>query len=274
MPISKRTPTVVVILGLLLVVALAGWFGRQQVIGRLRDRVKPGMERLVRAQVEDVLKSREMTIAQSRQMLATESTARFIEQHLPLARTFSSDLELLEFCVNELKNGPDGLYCEFGVYKGRTINHVASLTEKQIHGFDSFEGLPEDWRAGFRKGFFAMTGLPEVRENIKLHKGWFSDSLPSFKKEHPGPVVFLHMDADLYSSTKDVFDALGDRIPPGAIIDFDEFFNYPGWEQGEAKAFREFVDKNNVEFEYLGYCDGTTDEQLAVRILRNGAYRH
>ena len=266
---SRRT-TVLVLAALVATTVL--WFGRKPAFERFKARVKPSMERLVREQVESAL-SAQLTIAQSRKRLATESTARFIEQTLPLAPAFPSKFELLTFCINELKKGPDGLYCEFGVYKGTTINHIASLTDKQVHGFDSFEGLPEDWREGFRKGFFAMTGLPDVRKNIILHKGWFSDSLPGFKKEYPGPVVFLHMDADLYSSTKDVFDALGDRIIPGAIIQFDEFFNYPGWEHGEAKAFREFVDRNKVEVEYLGYCDGQTNQQLAVRILRNGGYR-
>ncbi len=265
----KRTT----ILALVAVVALAAvWFGRKPLYKRFKARVKPSAERLVHEQVESALRDQQ-TIAQVRKRLATEATARFIETNLPLAPAFPSRFELLKLCIETLAKGPAGLYCEFGVYKGRTINYIASLTDKQVHGFDSFEGLPEDWRAGFRKGFFAITGLPDVRKNIVLHKGWFSDSLPGFKKEYPGPIAFMHMDADLYSSTKDVFDALAERIQPGAVIQFDEFFNYPGWERGEAKAFREFVERNRVEVEYLGYCDGQTNQQLAVRIVSNGNYR-
>ena len=39
-----------------------------------------------------------------------------------------------------------GLNLEFGVFKGVTISAVAKARPDLIfHGFDSFEGLPEDW---------------------------------------------------------------------------------------------------------------------------------
>ena len=79
----------------------------------------------------------------------------------------------------------------------------------------------------------------------------------------------MHMDADLYSSTKTVFDILGDRVVPGTVIVFDEFFNYPGWREGEYKAFQEFVATRRLEFTYIGYC--RYDEQVAVKILKVGA---
>ena len=46
-----------------------------------------------------------------------------------------------------------------------------------------------------------------------------------------------NIDCDIYSSTKDIFDIAGDRINPGCIIVFDEYINYPSWEQHEFKAF-------------------------------------
>ena len=58
--------------------------------------------------------------------------------------------------------------------------------------------------------------------------------------QHPGPVAFLHLDVDRYSSTRTVLELLGDRIVPGTVIAFDEFFNYPGWREGEYRAFNEF----------------------------------
>ena len=40
----------------------------------------------------------------------------------------------------------DGLFLEFGVYKGTSINFISSLIpDKKIYGFDSFGGLPEEW---------------------------------------------------------------------------------------------------------------------------------
>ncbi|MBL8232878.1 MAG: hypothetical protein JNL98_30545 [Bryobacterales bacterium] len=100
---------------------------------------------------------------------------------------------------------------------------------------------------------------------MSLYKGWFKDSLPRFKKERPEPLAFGHLDADLYVSTKDVFDALGDRIVPGTVLQFDEFFNYPGW-QGGSQSVREFCETRQVEFEYIGCVP--TGEQVAVKIKK------
>ena len=82
-------------------------------------------------------------------------------------------------------------------------------------------------------------------------------------------IIFIHFDADLYSSTKTVLDILADRIVPGTVIQFDEYFNYPGWQDGEYKAFKEFVESRDIKFEYIGYLEN--DEQVAVRILGVGS---
>lgn len=173
---------------------------------------------------------------------------------------------MLAYSLSMVPKDRDGLYCEFGVESGTTINFIASQTARTIHGFDSFEGLPEDWRPGFPAGTFKLKELPKVRANVELHKGWFDQSIAPFKAKFSEPVVFLHMDADLYSSTKTTLDLLADRIIPGTIIQFDEFFNYPGWRQGEYKAFMEFVNDYKITHEYIGYTGGT-GEQVAVRIL-------
>lgn len=89
-----------------------------------------------------------------------------------------------------------------------------------------------------------------------------------FEREYPGPVAFLHIDADLYSSTKYVFDMLEDHIVPGTVIQFDEFFNFPGWREGEYKAFCEFCEIANVKVEYGGYT--RWGEQVMVRVLEIG----
>jgi predicted O-methyltransferase YrrM len=106
--------------------------------------------------------------------------------------------------------------------------------------------------------------LPRVEPNVKLIKGWFDQTLPRFAEQHPGPVAMLHIDCDLYSSTKCVLDILGDRIGPGAVLVFDEFFNYPGWEEHEYRAFTEFVQARRLSHEYL--CYNGEHEQVAIRI--------
>ncbi|MFO1478196.1 MAG: class I SAM-dependent methyltransferase [Verrucomicrobiota bacterium] len=160
----------------------------------------------------------------------------------------------------------DRLICEFGVWKAFSINFIAQRTQKQVYGFDSFEGLPEEWGGdSWKKGDFALPALPKVRGNVTLIKGWFNDSIPPFLKEHAGQVGFLHVDSDLYTSAKIVFELLEPRLGPGTVIVFDEYFNFPQWEQGEHKAFTEFLSRTKLSCEYIGYH--RHGQQLAL-ILR------
>jgi len=172
------------------------------------------------------------------------------------ARMFGSREELLKFMFEEhIKNCDykNKLFLEFGVYEGYSINLCSSLiTDAEFYGFDSFEGLPET-QAGWAKNQFNLNGLlPKVNNNVNLIKGYFSDTLPDFLKGHKEKAIFIHIDCDLYSSTKSVFDNIYDRIIPGTVIQFDEYYNYPGWRNHEFKAFKEFCKKYEVEYEYIG----------------------
>ena len=100
----------------------------------------------------------------------------------------------------------------FGVYSGTTINFIASKVHSQVHGFDSFEGLPEQW-GNVPAGKFTREGdLPEVLDNVELHVGWFDQTLPGFVDQHPQDAAFIHVDADLYSSTRTILTCLQKRI--------------------------------------------------------------
>ena len=210
---------------------------------------------------------RDQDILAWRQRKALEATGLFVEQYLGDVRAVRSKVELLDIAVDAVPAQKEGLYCEFGVFKGATISRMAKRRPGHtFYGFDSFEGLPTDWKPGCGKGSFDLAGsLPSVPLNVELVKGWYEQSLPPFLAAHSGPALLLHIDCDLYSSTKCVFDQLADRIGPGTVIVFDEYFNYPGWEQGEHKAWLELVATRLLRFEYLGYNE--LNEQLAVRVL-------
>ncbi len=158
----------------------------------------------------------------------------------------------LKICMDK-NPSEDALLLEFGVFKGESINYCANLYPKKIfYGFDSFEGLPETWGGKEAKGHFNLMGkLPRVRNNAKLIPGWFNESLKPFLKDIKGDAAFIHIDCDLYSSTKTVLDLLSSRIKKGTVIVFDEYINYPNWQKHEFKAFQEFVKKYNVQYEYL-----------------------
>ncbi|MTD53416.1 TylF/MycF/NovP-related O-methyltransferase [Amycolatopsis pithecellobii] len=194
---------------------------------------------------------------------AVASTDRFVRAHLPTVVTFPHPMETLQHALSFV---PDtGMVCEFGVFGGTTLKAItAALPGREIYGFDSFEGLPEDWRTNIPSGAFDRGGQrPEV-DGAVLVVGWFADTLPGFVEEQQGPVAFLHLDADLYSSTATVLEHLGDRLRPGSVVLFDEYFNYPGWEEHEHKAWQEFVARTGITFEYL--CYTSNNEQLALRI--------
>ena len=205
------------------------------------------------------------SISLERHRRALASTVDFIEKNMPALDSVGSKKELLTRAFKLADVSGNRLICEFGVFMGYSINHLAKMTDQRVFGFDSFEGLPEGWLDVWKAGAFAVPKPPRVRENVTLVKGWFNESLPGFLKEHPGQIAFLHVDSDLYSSAKTIFELLEPRLKPGAVIVFDEYFNYPGWEQGEHKAFTEFLERTGYAVEYISYA--RNEEQLAV-ILR------
>jgi len=108
--------------------------------------------------------------------------------------------------------------------------------------------------------------LPNVRANVELHPGWFDVTVPQFAADYPGtPIAFLHVDCDLYSSTKTIFKNLGDRLRAGSVIVFDEYFNYPEWREHEHRAFQELVDEYSLYYRYIAY--NTRDWNAAVQII-------
>jgi hypothetical protein len=160
----------------------------------------------------------------------------------------------------------EGLYLEFGVHKGGTLSIIAKSTNNKVYGFDSFEGLPEDWFAANNKGHFACDIPTDLPENTELVVGLFQDTLPKFVEEHKEQkVAFLHVDCDLYSSTKCIFDNLKHNFQDGSIICFDELIDYEGWENHEWKAWNEFLEETGYKWEVLGKY-GT--HQVAFKIYK------
>ncbi|MEX0742160.1 MAG: class I SAM-dependent methyltransferase, partial [Phycisphaeraceae bacterium] len=194
---------------------------------------------------------------------AIADTVDFIEAQMPGVPAFEDKYALLDHALTYADH--EGLHLEFGVYRGVTLNHVAARRPEQtLYGFDSFEGLPESWGI-WRKGAFDTRGqLPKVRPNVRLIKGWFDETLPAFVAEHRQRCSFVHVDSDIYSSARTVFQTLSEQIRPGTVIVFDEYFGYPHWREGEHKALLEFAEATGLDFTYIGYCD--RDQQVAVRI--------
>ncbi|WP_245606964.1 class I SAM-dependent methyltransferase [Pseudonocardia spinosispora] len=223
----------------------------------------------VRAESDRVIDFvRSVEIRDRRDMFAAEErravveSADFVRTSMPSARPFPNPTATLEHGLS-LVSG-DGMALEFGVYNGSTLKIIAAgCGDRPVYGFDSFEGLPEDWRPGFPAGAFTAGGIPSV-PGASMVVGWFSDTLPGFLASHPGPVAFLHIDADLYSSTRTVLDLVGPRLRVGSVIVFDEYFNYPGWADHEHRAWCEHVSRTGLRFTYEAYT--LDNEQVVVQV--------
>jgi hypothetical protein len=116
--------------------------------------------------------------------------------------------------------------------------------------------------------------LPKVNDNVILIKGWFNEKLEPFLNNTDKLISFIHIDCDIYSSTKYIFDKVKNRLDNNCIIVFDELVNYEGYddENGELRAFNEFITENNITYEWIGIngkanvIGGT--EQVAVIIKK------
>ena len=175
-----------------------------------------------------------------------------------------------------------GHVMEFGVYRGKTMQHISEYFQDQTcWGFDSFVGLPEPWyiRSGENAkthpaGKFDMRQEPEqprFRDNVELMSGWFKDSIPKWLLYHNGAVRFLHVDCDLYSSTRTVLDLLNSRIVPGTVIVFDELYpwdnpeHYDLWAEGEFRALGEWLAEHDRAFRTLLR---SSHQQCSIKIER------
>lgn len=176
-------------------------------------------------------------------------------------------LEYFLYSINKVSI-QNGLWLEFGVWNGNTITELAKFTNK-IYGFDSFKGLPENWKKSERdilpKSFFGQNGrVPNHLKNnkkIEIVVGWFNETLPKFIELHKESCALIHIDCDLYSSTKTVLDQLqkNNQIVPGTVIMFDELIGYENFQEHELKALLE----SGIKYEYIGH----TEMQASIMVL-------
>ncbi len=178
-------------------------------------------------------------------------------------RLIGSRIHAFEMGLREAK--VDGLVLEFGVRNGNSIRKIATLAGQEVHGFDSFEGLPEAWHHEPKGSYTTQGKIPEVPKNVKLHVGWFDKTLPDCLRQHPEPLRFMNIDCDIYSSTKKVLDSLAPRVVAGSVILFDEYVGNENWREDEFKAFQEAAATYGWRYEYL--CFSIFTKQTLVRIL-------
>ena len=164
----------------------------------------------------------------------------------------------------------EGEIIEVGVFQGKSVNLIADVLTRRgdnrlVHGFDSFEGLEEDWSGeALGKEFFDLKGrLPAVRPNVRIHKGWIQDTLGPFYAERGGkpPIALIHIDTDTYTPARFILEHSKALLTPGTVIAFDELIGYPNWQEHEFKALNEILPRSSYRF--IGF----TPRQAAIQIV-------
>ena len=160
------------------------------------------------------------------------------------------------------------LAVEFGVASGHSLGMIAAaLPSARVVGFDSFEGLPEAW-GHHEAGAFATRAeavAERLPQNVELVVGrfertvarWWADECAKLRERGsdggvPLPRLSLvHLDADLYSSTKVALDVLAPVLRDGVLVVADELLQYPGFERHELRALYEFAREHDRHLEWL-----------------------
>lgn len=199
---------------------------------------------------------------------AVQDSFDTFRDHMTRAMLFPEKKRLRVWCLEQAVAalGRDGLFAEFGVWRGHGVNLFArKLKGTTVWGFDSFEGLEEDWvgqSRGGQAGRYSLDGvLPEVAGNVRLVKGWVQDTVPGWLDDHPDqPIVFAHLDMDTYTPTRFVLDAIRDRLKPGTVLLFDELYGYPGWREHEYKALQEVLPE--TDYRYIAFSEQSVGIQI------------
>jgi hypothetical protein len=180
--------------------------------------------------------------------------------------------------------GIQGALVECGVWRGGAsammafANLKTGAERRHLHLFDSFEGMPEpsvEHDGAWVLKLAGKTGDGSLRstgvnvadpssvhqlivstvgyppEFVHIHKGWFQETLPAFRKEI-GSIALLRIDGDWYDSTRVAFQNLYDNVVSGGVVVIDDYGHY----EGCRKATDEFLDGLGEPI-YLGYIDYT-----------------
>jgi O-methyltransferase len=185
-----------------------------------------------------------------------------------IIRKYDKRYEMYDYLVKRENLGDLKIdYLEFGVAAGGSFqywNKANKNPDSKFYGFDTFEGLPEDWGA-FQKGDMSFN-FPKVDGNRhEFVKGLFQETMYSFLQSHDiksSDKRIIHLDADLFSSTLFVLTSLANYLKEGDIVLFDEF-NVPNH---EFFAFKCFTDSYYVKFELIGAVNNYY--QVAFKIVK------
>ena len=173
--------------------------------------------------------------------------------------------EYFQRCLEHMKEFENSIFLELGVGDGGTAKIISNFfSDKQIFGFDSFDGFKDEPAKGsFWKSYqknFKNRKIPELPNNYKLIKGYLEETFFDFtviKNVNQIETLLIHFDMDVYEPAKLILNYVRSSKKK-TIIMFDEFYNYEEFEKHEWRAFYEEIICNNVKNRMLFYTDCST----------------
>lgn len=166
-----------------------------------------------------------------------------------------------------------GAVVECGVWRGGMMAGFAEVLgkEKNYILFDSFEGLPPakeidgkaamEWQKDVNSPSYFDNCKAEMEwaekamklsgtANYKLVKGWFKDTIPTYKLNEE--ISLLHLDADWYESTIVCLENFFPKVAKGGLIILDDYYL---WE-GCRKALHDYLSRNSRPERVMQYNNG------------------
>ena len=192
-------------------------------------------------------------------------------KHNPASVQFKSRFDLYRYINAEIVKGGPIDYMEFGVWEGESIRYWSELNQhpdSRFYGFDTFEGLPEEWKFFLKtlpKGSFDAKGdMPGFNDGrVVWIKGLFQDVLPGFLESFKiNNQLIINCDADLYSSTLYMLASMNPFLKPGSIAILDEITTVQ-----EFKAFRDFTHSFARKYRVLAAAERLFYLRVAIEFI-------
>lgn len=166
----------------------------------------------------------------------------------------------------------DELLLDLGVWIGWSTRLISDACDRTVYGFDTFEGLVEDWQVDdqtvIKRGAFSLSdsfaqrfirdtgvslhdGLPAaLGRKVQFIRGSTYETLAPFLADRPAaPIRLFHMDLDTYESCLHALETCKDHFIEGSILVFDEYLVT----NGEMRAFYEFQSQYELEWRYRAW---------------------
>ena len=151
--------------------------------------------------------------------------------------------------VRETKSVP-GVTAEVGVFQGASAAIIKEETRKELWLFDTFNGFPNSLDESDCRAYYVgdckapeeyVQRLMKGKKNVHIVVGEFPKTADPIKDKK---FSFVHIDVDIYNSTKEALEFFSHRMSPGGIILVHDYPAHPG--------VKKAVQESGLDFEVLG----------------------